>query len=106
MIGDESAIKAISTYLPVVIELYTPYTNIHTNKPGCVRYAYGKQLYVHGVMSMHTLLVMGAVIDMTSMTVNLENWDHKEFPLFMRVPSTGGFGFATSNSILYCKHYD
>ena len=31
-IGDKSVIKAISTSLPAVVVLYTPHTNIITNK--------------------------------------------------------------------------
>ena len=74
-VGDSAVLGALSTMLPVLVMLYTPYTR-SDGSPIYMEFACGECLSIRCIVGMPTLLDMGpASIELGSGRVLCPNWD-------------------------------
>ena len=86
-VGDSAVIGALSTRLPVLVVLYTPYIR-SDGSPVLMSFACGECLSIRCIIGMPTLLDMGpAVIELNSKRVLCPNWDVQQLPLKFNPPS-------------------
>ena len=88
-IGDESVLPTMSTYLPVVVVLDTPYYNSMTHEPILLTFACGEDLSIRAIIGMPTLISMGpATIDLAAKLVHTPAWSCGSLQMIFRAPTS------------------
>ena len=74
-IGDESVLPTMSTYLPVVVVMFTPYFNAMTHESILLTFACGEDLSIRAILGMPALMNMRpATIDLSEKMVHTPAW--------------------------------
>ena len=86
-VGDSAVIGALSTNLPVLVVLYTPYTR-EDGIPVYMLFACGECLSIRYIVGLPTLMDMGpSTIDLPSLRLLCPKWDVQELALKISVPN-------------------
>ena len=79
----------MSTYLPVVVVLFTPYVNAMTHEPILLTFACGEDLSIRSILGMPALMSMGpATIDLSAKMVHTPAWSCGSLPMIFRAPTS------------------
>jgi hypothetical protein len=86
VVGDESILDKLSTKLPIMIELFTPYRT-RSGEPMSIQFAVGKNLSVNCIFGLPWFMQFGVVLDTVNAKVIAQNVDCNPFDVFYKVPS-------------------
>ena len=85
-IGDDSVLLIMSTYLPVVVVLSTPYFNTITHEPIVLIFTRAKDLSICSILGMSALISIGpAIIDFAVNVVYTSAWPCGSLPIILHM---------------------
>ena len=100
-VGDSKVLPSLSTFLPVIVILFTPW--VRTNgSPVYLSFACGEALSIRCIIGMPMLMDMGpAVVDLASRQIICPNYDVQQIPVMLKEPNDDPLNLA--NALPHCN---
>ena len=106
MIGYQECLKTLYTILPVLIDIYMPWSHVSYGSAVTLVYACGELLSCRNITGLAHLIDMGDQLDLKSMHLFTPHWSFQPLELILKEPTDQPYNIDALKEPLVAQYID